>query len=118
MAEIEDIRSIRAHLTQEQLKNVYLFYGPEMYLKDLYTRPGSCDRLALDQMNCFFYGSDADPKEIAALGASVSMFGQQKLVVISGSGFFHSSVDPSFLEDAETAGIYLVFKEDEVDQAE
>lgn len=53
MAEIEDIRSIRAHLTQEQLKNVYLFYGPEMYLKDLYTRRIR-DRLALDQMNCFF----------------------------------------------------------------
>ena len=29
MAEIEDVRSIRVHLTQEQLKNVYLFYGPE-----------------------------------------------------------------------------------------
>lgn len=115
MAEIEDVRSIRAHLTQEQLKNVYLFYGPETYLKDLYTRRIR-DRLALDQMNCFFYGSDADPKEIAALGASVSMFGQQKLAVISGSGFFHSSVDTAFLEDAETAGIYLVFKEDEVDK--
>ena len=73
MAEIEDVRSIRVHLTQEQLKNVYLFYGPETYLKDLYTRRIR-DRLALDQMNCFFYGADADPKEIAALGASVSMF--------------------------------------------
>ena len=36
MAEIEDIISIKNHLNQDELKHVYLFYGPENYLKDLY----------------------------------------------------------------------------------
>lgn len=115
MAEIEDIKSIKNHLNQEELKHVYLFYGPENYLKDLYTERIR-KRLDCDRMNCYFFGPEADPKEIGALCASVSMFGERKLAVISGSGFFKAAGDPSFLENAEAGDTYLVFKEEEADK--
>ena len=98
MAEIEDIRSIKNHLNQDELKHVYLFYGPENYLKDLYTQRIR-NRLDCDPMNCYFYGPEVDPKELEAICSSVSMFGDQKLIIISGSGFFQSAGDPSFLEN-------------------
>ena len=115
MAEIEDIRSIKNHLNQDELKHVYLFYGPENYLKDLYTQRIR-NRLDCDPMNCYFYGPEVDPKELEAICSSVSMFGDQKLIIISGSGFFQSAGDPSFLEKAEEGGTYLIFKEEEVDK--
>ena len=115
MAEIEDIRSIKNHLNQDELKHVYLFYGPENYLKDLYTQRIR-NRLDCDPMNCYFYGPEVDPKELEAICSSVSMFGDQKLIIISGSGFFQSAGDPSFLEKAEAGGTYLIFKEEEVDK--
>lgn len=115
MAEVEDIRSIKNHLKQEELKNVYLFYGPESYLKDLYTERIR-SRLDCDPMNSYFFGSGADPKEIESICSSVSMFGDRKFVVVSGSGFFKTAGDASFLEKAEAGRTYLVFKEDEADK--
>lgn len=115
MAEIEDIKAIKNHLQSEELKNVYLFYGPENYLKDLYvSRIRS--RLEVDSMNCYHFGQDADIREIESICATTSMFGDKKLVVVSGSGMFKASTGPSFAETAEGSDTVVVFKEDEVDK--
>ena len=59
MAEIEDIKVMKKHLQSDELKNIYLFYGPENYLKDLYAGRIKT-RLDVDSMNCYFFGQDAD----------------------------------------------------------
>lgn len=115
MAEIEDIAVIKKHLTQEELKHVYLFYGPETYLKDLYTQRIK-NRLSLEPMNCYSFGAGADPAEIENICSSVSMFGEQKLIVISGSGMLKAAADPGFVEKAAEGNAYLIFKEDEIDK--
>ena len=102
MAEIEDIKAIKNHLQNEELKNVYLFYGPEGYLKDLY-ESRIRTRLDVDSMNCYFFGQDADVREIESICATTSMFGDKKLVVVSGSGMFKAATETSFVEIAEIA---------------
>jgi len=115
MAEIEDIKAIKNHLQNEELKNIYLFYGPENYLKDLYvSRIRS--RLDVDSMNCYYFGQDADIREIESICAATTMFGDKKLVVVSGSGMFKASTDPSFAETAQDSDTVVVFKEDEIDK--
>ncbi len=115
MAEIDSINAIRDHIRQEELKHVYLFYGPEVYLKDLYTSRIRA-RVGCDDMNCFYFSSDADVREIASICSSVSMFGDRQLIVVSGSGFFRSSTVTDFADAANDSNTYIVFKEDDVDK--
>lgn len=115
MAEISDIKYMKKHLQDEELKHVYLFYGPENYLKDLYTERIK-KRLNADSMNTFIFSSGADVNEIDSICSSVSMFGDLKLIIINGSGLFKSSADISFVDKAEAGDTYIVFKEDEVDK--
>lgn len=115
MAEIADIKSIKDHLAKDDLKHVYLFYGSEDYLKDLYTDRIRA-RLGCDAMNCFYFTSDADEKELDSICSSVSMFGDSKLVVISGSGFFKTARDGAFIDKANDSDTYIVFKEDDADK--
>lgn len=115
MAEITDIRSIKNHLKQDELKHVYLFYGPESYLRDLYTDRIRA-RLGCDPMNCFYFTSDVNEKELDSICSSVSMFGESKLIVVSGSGFFKSARDGAFIDMANESDTYIIFKEDEADK--
>lgn len=115
MAEIEDIKAIKNHLQNEDLKNVYLFYGPESYLKDLYESRIRA-RLDVDSMNCYFFGQDADVREIESICATTSMFGDKKLVVVSGSGMFKAATESSFVDIAENSDTVIVFKEFEADK--
>lgn len=115
MPETEDIKYIKNHFSREDLVNLYVFYGPENYLKDLYTARVKA-KLACDALNTYFFGTDADPKEIAELCSSVSLFGEDKLIIVSGSGMFKNACDPSFLDAVKESRTYLVFKEEEVDK--
>ena len=115
MAEIEDIKTIKNHIQNDELKNVYLFYGPEGYLKDLYEKRIRA-RLDVDSMNCYFFSQDADVKEIESICAATSMFGDKKLVVVSGSGMLKAATDVSFVDVAEGSDTVVVFKEDEIDK--
>ena len=115
MAEIDDIKVIKNHLQNEELKNIYLFYGPENYLKDLYVSRIRA-RLDVDSMNCYYFGQDADIREIESICATTSMFGDKKLIIVSGSGMFKSSTDTSFADTAQDSDTVVVFKEDEIDK--
>ena len=115
MAEIEDIKVMKKHLQSDELKNIYLFYGPENYLKDLYAGRIKT-RLDVDSMNCYFFGQDADVRDIESICATTSMFGDKKLVVVSGSGMFKAATDTSFADVAQGSDTIVVFKEDDVDK--
>ena len=109
MAEIEDIKVMKKHLQSDELKNIYLFYGPENYLKDLYAGRIKT-RLDVDSMNCYFFGQDADVREIESICATTSMFGDKKLIIVSGSGMFKAATDTSFADIAEGSDTIVVFK--------
>lgn len=115
MAEIEDIRVIKNHILNEDIGNLYLFYGPENYLKDLYVGRIR-KRLGVDSMNCYHFGQDIDVRDIEAVCSSVSMFGDKKLVIVSSSGMFKGASEISVVEAAQGSDTVIIFKEDEVDK--
>lgn len=128
MAEIEDTRMMKNHLQKEELKHIYLFYGPESYLKDLYLERIS-ERLKVDEMNRYFFAGSVDVGEIEALCSEMSMFGDKKLIIISGSGFFkakkkdddnqeseRASKNTEFIKTIAESDAYVVFVEDEADK--
>ena len=102
MAEIEDTRMMKNHLQKEELKHIYLFYGPESYLKDLYLERIS-ERLKVDEMNRYFFAGSVDVGEIEALCSEMSMFGDQKLIIISGSGFFKAKKKDDDNQESDNA---------------
>ena len=102
-----------------QLKNVYLLYGTEDYLKRQYR-----DKLkhALvepdDTMNFSAYeGKDINPKELIDLSETLPFFKEKRMILVENSGFFKNSCD----DLAEYMGqvpesTCFVFVEEEVDK--
>lgn len=115
MAEIEDIKRIKDHIMRDELKHVYLFYGPETYLMDLYA-DRIRSRLGCDSENCFSFTNDVTEKELESICSSVSIFGSTQLVTVRGSGFFKSARDDSFIDAANSSDTYIVFMEDDIDK--
>lgn len=132
MAEILDTREMKYHLQKEELKQIYLFYGPESYLKDLYIERIS-ERLNVDEMNRYFFAGDVDVGEIESICSEMSMFGEKKLVIVSGSGFFKppkeeenegddkkkeraSSKNCDFIKTIAESDAHVIFVEDEADK--
>lgn len=129
MAEIKDIKSMKIHLQKEELQKIYLFYGPEGYLKDLYLDRIK-ERLEINEMNRYYFAGDVDAKEIASICSEMSMFGDKNLVIVSGSDFFkvhkaeEKDTDDEKKPDYNVALVqtilesdtYVIFLENEVDK--
>ncbi|MDD7147833.1 MAG: DNA polymerase III subunit delta [Lachnospiraceae bacterium] len=106
-----------------QLKQLYLLYGAEDYLRRQYR-----DRLrqalaGQDTMNChYFEGKNIAPGELINLAETMPFLAERRVIVVENSGFFGKGGDAKgggalaeYLKDmAETA--YIVFVETEVDK--
>lgn len=113
------MKTIDNDIKMEQLKNVYLLYGTEDYLKRQYR-----DKLkhALvepdDTMNFSAYeGKDINPKELIDLSETLPFFKEKRMILVENSGFFKNSCD----DLAEYMGqvpesTCFVFVEEEVDK--
>ena len=89
------MKTLNDHLKTGQFKNVYLIYGPEVYLRKQYR-----DRLVKailgdgDQMNYnYFEGKGLDVREIIGLCETMPFFASKRVVVVENSQFFSSSQD-------------------------
>ena len=87
------MRTLNEHIKKKQFKNVYLIYGPEVYLRKQYR-----DKLAGavigsdDTMNYnYFEGKGIDVKEIIGLCETMPFLADYRVVVVENSQFFSSS---------------------------
>ena len=113
------MKSLNEDLKTGNLKQVYLLFGEENYLKKQYK-----DRLTKalisdgDEMNYAYYeGKGIDVKEIIDLAETMPFFSERRLIVVENSGFFKNAapVLAEYMKDIpETT--YFVFVESEVDK--
>ena len=113
------MKSLNEDLKTGNLKQVYLLFGEENYLKKQYK-----DRLTKaivydgDTMNYVYYeGKGIDVKEIISLAETMPFFSERRLIVIENSGFFKNATPElaEYMKDIpETT--YFVFVESEVDK--
>ena len=115
IGEIADTKTMKAHFSAGNLARAYLFYGEEEYLKDLYV--SRIKKMAVDDpMNIYLFTGKTDVNDIAEIVNGVSLFGERKLILVTGSGFFKSAVELSFLSDLEDGNCTIVFREDSADK--
>ena len=113
------MKTIDNDIKMGQLKNVYLLYGAEDYLKRQYR-----DKLkhALvepdDTMNFSAYeGKDINPKELIDLSETLPFFKEKRMILVENSGFFKNSCDDlaEYMSQVPETTCF-VFVEEEVDK--
>ena len=113
------MKTIDNDIKMGQLKNVYLLYGTEDYLKRQYR-----DKLkhALvepdDTMNFSAYeGKDINPKELIDLSETLPFFKEKRMILVENSGFFKNSRDDlaEYMSQVPESTCF-VFVEEEVDK--
>lgn len=113
------MKTIDNDIKMGQLKNVYLLYGTEDYLKRQYR-----DKLkhALvepdDTMNFSAYeGKDINPKELIDLSETLPFFKEKRMILVENSGFFKNSYDDlaEYMSQVPETTCF-VFVEEEVDK--
>ena len=113
------MKTIDNDIKMGQLKNVYLLYGTEDYLKRQYR-----DKLkhALvepdDTMNFSAYeGKDINPKELIDLSETLPFFKEKRMILVENSGFFKNSCDDlaDYMSQVPESTCF-VFVEEEVDK--
>lgn len=113
------MKTINNDIKMGQLKNVYLLYGTEDYLKRQYR-----DKLkhALvepdDTMNFSAYeGKDINPKELIDLSETLPFFKEKRMILVENSGFFKNSCDDlaEYMSQVPESTCF-VFVEEEVDK--
>ena len=113
------MKTIDNDIKMGQLKNVYLLYGTEDYLKRQYR-----DKLkhALvepdDTMNFSAYeGKDINPKELIDLSETLPFFKEKRMILVENRGFFKNSCDDlaEYMSQVPESTCF-VFVEEEVDK--
>ncbi len=113
--EIKDIAGMKRHLASDDPACVYLLFGEENYLKELYFGRLR-KKLADGDMNVIRMSGEFDPDFIKDGISGISLFGEKKLIAVRNSGIFKKSADLDFLDGIEGSGTSVVFIEDEADR--
>jgi DNA polymerase-3 subunit delta len=112
------MKNIKEHIKLNQFKSVYLLYGTEAYLKNLYKNKLKVAMVGSeDSMNySYFEGKGIDVSEIVGIGNTMPFFADRRLIIIENSGFFKNQSDMAdyLKEFPDTTN--LIFIEEEVDK--
>lgn len=112
------MRTLNEHIKKGQFKNVYLLYGPEVYLKKQYRDKLKEAIIGSDTMNYNYYeGKGQDIKAIIGIAETMPFFSDRRLIVVENSGFFSSTQEElaAYMKEIpETT--YIVFVEEDVDK--
>lgn len=115
IGEIKSAKNMKTHLASGNYAHAYLFYGEEEYLKDLYIARIK-KAVVDDPMNIYLFTGKTDPRDIGDIVSGVSLFGERKLIIVSGSNFFKNAEPLPFMEDLEDGNCTIVFREESVDK--
>lgn len=113
------MKTIDQDIKTGQLKQIYLLYGTEAYLRRQYRdklknalcQPG-------DQMNfAAFIGKNINPKEIIDLAETLPFLAERRVIMLEDSGFFKNSCEElaQYLTEAAPT-VNFIFVEEEVDK--
>ncbi len=120
--ETQNYRVIENDIANDNIKQCYLLYGEEAYLKLFYKKRlikvfGADD--ADNTMNvAYFTGKDIDVKELISIADTMPFFADYRTIIISDSGFFKSSQDElaDFIKNSLPETTRLLFIENDVDK--
>ncbi len=114
---IVTVSDMNRHLASDQLESLYLFYGPEEYLKDFYISGLQQKAIGSDRLNYFKFQDRTEPAEIQEACEAISMFGDKKFILVNRSGLLKGAAkELTFLDRLHTYDVCLVFREDEADK--
>lgn len=112
------MKNIKQHIKENSFSKVYLLYGQEDYLKQLYrNKLRNAIISPEDTMNySHFEGKDFPVQELVSIAQTVPFFSERRLILIENSGCFkkQSELPELILDLPDTT--YLVFVESEVDK--
>lgn len=112
------MNSIKEHIKLNTYKPVYLLYGAESYLKNLYKKKlKEGILLGSDEMNySHFEGKGIETKEVIEIAETLPFFSDRRLIMIENSGLFKSQNDlADYIREIPEA-THIVFVETEVDK--
>lgn len=124
------VDTLKNDIKNNKIGRLYLFYGPEEYLKKYYT--GTVEKLLLKEelkaLNYIAMAGKVDPKRIMDCCDTMPVFSERKVVVVKNSGLFKSkkkgegdggkSKSNEFSEYLASLPEYLclIFVEEEIDK--
>ncbi len=113
------MKSLNEDIKTGQLKNVYLLYGEEAYLKKQYKEKLTNAIVSVnDTMNYAYYeGKGTNPAELIDLAETMPFFAERRLIVVENSGFFKNAAPElaDYIKDMPDTACFL-FVETEVDK--
>ena len=113
------MKTIDNDIKMGQLKNVYLLYGTEDYLKRQYRDKLKHALVEPDDTKNFsaYEGKDINPKELIDLSETLPFFKEKRMILVENSGFFKNSCDDlaEYMSQVPESTCF-VFVEEEVDK--
>lgn len=112
------MKNIKEHIKQNSFKPVYLLYGSEGYLKNLYKNKLKEAILSeSDEMNySYFQGKGIDVNQIISIGQTLPFFSERRLIIVEESGLFKAQSDlADFIKNIPNT-THIVFCETEIDK--
>lgn len=112
------MNTIKEHIKLNTYKPVYLLYGTETYLKNLYkNKLKEGILLGSDEMNySHFEGKGIELKEVIEIAETLPFFSDRRLIMIEDSGLFKSQNELADYIREIPEGTHIVFVETEVDK--
>ena len=112
------MKTIKEHIKLNTYKPVYLLYGTETYLKNLYkNKLKEGILLGSDEMNySHFEGKGIELKEVIEIAETLPFFSDRRLIMIEDSGLFKSQNELADYIREIPEGTHIVFVETEVDK--
>ncbi|ROR30585.1 DNA polymerase III delta subunit [Mobilisporobacter senegalensis] len=112
------MRTIKEHIKLNTYKPVYLLYGEESYLKNLYkNKLKEGILLGSDEMNySHFEGKGIEINKVIEIAETLPFFSDRRLIMIENSGLFKAQNDLADYIKRIPEGTHIVFVESEVDK--
>ncbi|TCT16364.1 DNA polymerase III delta subunit [Natranaerovirga pectinivora] len=117
------MQNLKKQIKNGELHNLYLFYGKENYIKNLYKKRIKTTLLDEDDiMNYnFFEGKQVRVSDIIDIADTLPFFKEARLIIVENSELFksgkkdESEAMATYLENIPSS-TYLIFVEDEIDK--
>lgn len=112
------MKNIKEHIKQKSYKPVYLLYGSESYLKNLYKNKLKEALLSgSDEMNySYFQGKGIDVNQIIGIGQTLPFFSERRVILIEESGLFKAQSDLADFIKTIPDTTHIIFCETEIDK--
>lgn len=112
------MRTLSEHIKNNQFTPVYLLYGEEEYLKNLYKKKLKNAIIdSEDDMNySYFEGKGIDVSKIIGIAQTLPFFSEHRVILIENSGFFKNQSELADYIKTMPESTHIIFVEAEVDK--